>query len=260
VPGIEIMTVTTTMAGRARTLLLCTLVLGAAGRPAAAADLTVSAAASLTAVLPEIGRAFAKQHPGVTVRSNLAGTATLVQQIREGAPVDVFASADESSMKRVVDAGDVAGSPVIFARNLLEIVVQRGNPENVATLADLDRKGLVVALCGPEVPAGRYAREILARAGLPVPAASRELDVKAVVARIALGEADAGIVYATDVAAAGGRVSGVAIPAAQNVVARYPAAALKRARDGALAAAFVDFLRGAKARAILARSGFLPAP
>jgi molybdate transport system substrate-binding protein len=240
-------------------LLLVAAAAGVPARPVLAAQLTVSAAASLGTALPEIAQAFERAHPDVHVQTNLAGSSTLVQQIREGAPVDVFLSADEANMKKLVDAGDVAGTPVVFARNRLEIVVQQGNPQHIATLADLGRPGLKVSLCGPEVPAGRYAREILGKAGVPVPDSSQELDVKAVVNRVALGEADVGIVYTTDVRAAGERVGGVDIPEAQNVVARYPAAALKRAGDAALAAALVDFLRSADAQATLERLGFLPA-
>jgi len=238
-------------------LLLTVLPLATAVRDARAAELTVSAAASLSAALPKIAKAFESSHSGVTVHGNFAGSSTLVQQIREGAPVDVFASADESNMQKLVDAGEVAGTPVVFARNRLAILVQQGNPKKIATIADLARPGQTVSLCGPTVPAGRYAREIFAKAGVGVPESSQELDVKAVVSRVVLGEADAGIVYTTDVRAAGDRVSGVELPDALNVVALYPAAALKRAGDAALAQAFVGFLRGPEAQAILAQLGFL---
>jgi molybdate transport system substrate-binding protein len=238
-------------------LLSAALLLGTTAR-AAAAELTVSAAASLSGALSEIARAFEQAHPGVMVHTNFAGSPTLVQQIREGAPVDVFASADESNMQKLVDAGDVAGTPTVFARNRLAILVQQGNPKKITGIADLARPGLVVSLCGPTVPAGRYAREIFAKAGVKVPESSQELDVKAVVSRVVLGEADAGVGYTTDVRAAGERVAGIDIPDAQNVVAQYPAAALKRAKDPAQATELVGFLRAEAAQAILSRYGFLP--
>lgn len=225
---------------------------------AGAAELTVSAAASLTAAFTEIARAFGRAKPGSPVRTNFAGSSTLVQQIREGAPVDVFASADESNMQKLVDARDVAGEPVVFARNRLVILVARGNPEKIGTIADLARPGLVLSLCGPAVPAGKYAREIFARAGVGLPESSQELDVKAVVSRVALGEADAGIAYVTDARAAGDAVEAVAIPDAQNVVARYPIAVLSRTQQADLARDFVAFVRGDAGQAILARFGFLP--
>lgn len=234
------------------------LAFGLLATPARAAELTVSAAASLTAAFGEIGAAFAGAPGGLPVRSNFAGSSTLVQQIREGAPVDVFASADEANMQKLVDARAVAGSPEIFARNRLEILVARGNPKKIESLADLARSDVRASLCGPAVPAGRYAREAFAKAGVAVPETSQELDVKAVVSRVLLGEADAGVVYSTDVRAAGDDVEGIAIPDAQNVVARYPVAVLEEARQPEAARAFVTFLRGADVQAILARHGFLP--
>ncbi|HEY8516318.1 MAG TPA: molybdate ABC transporter substrate-binding protein [Candidatus Binatia bacterium] len=230
----------------------------ATAAPARARELTVSAAASLTAAFAEIGHAFEKSSPGMTVRTNFAGSSTLVRQILEGAPVDVFASADEANMQKLVDADAVEGRPETFARNRLTILVQRGNPKGIAGVADLARPDVVVALCAPEVPAGRYAREIFARAGVALPATSQELDVRAVVTRVALGEADAGIVYATDARAAGETVAEVAIPDAQNVIARYPVAVLRDAKHPDEGRAFVRFLLGEQAQGILARHGFLP--
>ncbi|MBY0274329.1 molybdate ABC transporter substrate-binding protein [Candidatus Binatia bacterium] len=245
---------------RSRAMLLCAALLQCTtfATPVAAAELTVSGAASLTAAFGEIATAFGNAHPGATVRTNFAGSSTLVQQIREGAPVDVFASADESNMQKLVDAHDVAGEPVIFARNRLAILVARGNPKKIAGIADLAQPGLIVSLCGPAVPAGKYAREIFAKAGVAVPESSQELDVKAVVSRVSLGEADAGVAYVTDARAADDRVDAVAIPDALNVVARYPIAVLARTRQPDLARDFVAFVRGGEGQAILARFGFLP--
>jgi molybdate transport system substrate-binding protein len=234
------------------------VIAGTDATPARAGELTVSAAASLTAAFGEIGAAFAKTASDVAVQNNFAGSATLVQQIREGAPVDVLASADEASMQRLVDANDVAGTPEIFATNRLAILVQKGNPKRIQGLADLTRPDVRISLCGPTVPAGRYAREAFAKAGLSVPESSQELDVKAVVSRVALGEADAGVVYVTDARAGGNAVEAVAIPDAQNVTARYPVAVLKQARAPATARDYVRFVRGAEGQAILARHGFSP--
>jgi molybdate transport system substrate-binding protein len=220
-------------------------------------ELTVSAAASLTAAFQTAASAFEKAHPGLEVKSNFAGSPTLVQQILEGAPVDVFASADEPNMQRVVDAKKVASTPRIFARNRLAILVQKGNPKKIATLADLAKPGLVVALCGPAVPAGRYAREAFAKAGVKPPETSQELDVKAVASRVVLGEADAGVVYVTDVRAAGDRAEGIDIPDPVNVVARYPIAVLEDTPHRPMADAFVAFVLGAEGRAILEKFGFL---
>jgi molybdate transport system substrate-binding protein len=226
-------------------------------RAAGEQQLTVSGAASLTAVFGAIAPAFTKAHANANVQTNFAGSSTLVQQIREGAPVDVFASADESNMQKLVDAGDVAGAPAIFATNRLAILVAKGNPKEITGIADLAKPGLIVSLCGPAVPAGKYAREIFAKAGVAVPESSQELDVKAVVTRVALGEADAGIVYVTDVLAAGDKVAAVEIPDALNVVARYPVAVLKRAQKPDLARTFVEFLTGSEGQSILKRFGFL---
>jgi molybdate transport system substrate-binding protein len=202
--------------------------------------------------------AFEKAHPGVAVELNFAGSQTLVQQIQEGAPADVFASADETNMQKLVASGEIAGTPQLFAHNALQIVVAAGNPKHIGGLADLAKPGLTITLCGPTVPCGRYAGEAFGKAVLAVPAASQELDVKAVVTKVALGEADAGIVYVTDVRAAGSTVEGVDIPAASNVVARYPIAPLKSAPNPATAAAFVAFVLSPEGQKGLATFGFLP--
>jgi len=237
-----------------------TVTLAAAAVPAPAAELSVSAAASLTEAFRALARSFEERSPGTGVRLNLAGSPTLVAQVREGAPVDVVALADEVTLRPLVEAGAVE-TPRIFARNRLVIVVPDGNPRGIHGLADLARPGLVVALAAPAVPAGRYARQAFAAAGVTPPAASEELDVKAVVMRVALGEADAGVAYATDVraaSAAGAAVQGIALREAHDVVARYPIAVVARASHPRDAAAFVAFVRGDEGRRILAEHGFLP--
>jgi len=226
------------------------LVLSACGTSAAATSpspgpsgsITVLAAASLTAAFTKIGADFQRTHPAATVHFSFAGSATLVAQVQQGAPGDVFASADQPNMQKLVDASLVQGSPTTFARNRLEIVVARGNPHHIAGLADLARPGQVVILCAPEVPCGRYANQVLQKAGVRVSPASLETDVKAVTSKVTLGEADAGIVYVTDVKAAGSSVEGVEIPDAFNVVARYPIAVLKATQEAALARAFVAYI------------------
>jgi molybdate transport system substrate-binding protein len=250
------------MRGRARhrsarvaLLAVAALLLGRADpAPAAGETLRVLAAASLSGAFRDLAAEFGRRHPGTEVLLGFAGSHTLAHQILEGAPADVFASADEATMADLRAAGAVSGEPRVFARNRLAIAVEAGNPRRITSLADLLRPGLVVALAGPAVPAGRYARQALARAGLAVPAASEEVDVKAVVQKIALGEADGGIVYATD--GIGARVEIVEIPAGQNVVARLSIALLAEAANRALGEAFVAYAVGPLGQAVLARHGF----
>jgi molybdate transport system substrate-binding protein len=209
----------------------------------------------LTAAYTAIANDFQKSHPGSMVKLSFGGSSTLVAQIQQGAIGDVFASADQPNMQKLVDAGLVAGSPSIVAHNRLAIVVASGNPKHITGLSDLARSGLVVVLCAPVVPCGRYAIQALQKGGVTVRPASQETDVKAVVSKVALGEADAGIVYVTDVKAAGASVQGVEIPLGQNVVADYPVAILKDSQNPPLAKAFVSYLLGA-GQATLARYGF----
>ncbi|HVM95949.1 MAG TPA: molybdate ABC transporter substrate-binding protein [Candidatus Acidoferrales bacterium] len=244
------------------TLLVCTTFLSAAqAQPKASTapqTVTVFAAASLTAAFQAMGTAFESDHAGTKVQFNFGGSSTLVQQIQQGAPVDVFASADEANMQKLVDSAALAGTAQPFARNLLQIAVASGNPKHIAGLADLTKPGPTIALCGPTVPCGRYAAEAFRKAGLTPPAASQELDVKAVLSKVALGEADAGIVYVTDVRAAAGKVDGIDIPESSNVVARYPIAIVKGSQNQEAAAAFVEFVLSPRGQQLLAGFGFLP--
>ncbi len=220
--------------------------------------LNVFAASSLAAVFTEIGRAFEKANPSVHLRLNTAGSSTLVTQLLNGANADVLATADSVNMDRVRDAKLLTGSASLFAYNTLMIVVPRGNPLRVRVLADLARPEIVVALGAPGVPAGDYARDILRRAGVDVTPKTLEANVKAIVNKAALKEIDAGIVYVTDVDLDEYRVDGVAIPERQNVVAAYPVAALRASDHLESARAFVTFLQGSAAQAILAKYKFLP--
>ncbi len=226
-----------------------------AGSPALSGTMTVFAASSLNAGYSAIGKEFQKSHPGTIVTFTFGGSSMLVSQIQQGAIGDVFASADQPNMQKLIDAGLTAESPIVFARNNLEIVVGKGNPKHITSLSDLGRSGLVVVLCAPAVPCGRYAAQALQKAGVSVKPASQEADVKAVLSKVALGEADAGIVYITDVKAAGTAVEGVAIPAAVNVVAEYPIVILKDSQNRALARAFISYVL-TDGRRILARYGF----
>lgn len=226
--------------------------------PLKSETMTVLAAASLTAAFQAMADAFEKSHPTVKLQLSFAGTQTLVQQIQQGAPADVFAAADEASMQKLVESGEVTGAAQVFARNKLQIVVPAGNPKHIVALADLGKPGLTIALCGPTVPCGRYATAAFGNAGVPVPAASQELDVKAVASKVAMGEADAGIVYLTDVRAAGNTVEGVDIAAPANVIAHYPIALLKSALHPAAGAEFVAFVLSADGQRILGTLGFLP--
>jgi molybdate transport system substrate-binding protein len=160
-------------------------------------------------------------------------------------------------MQKLVNAGLTSGSPSIFARNKLQIVVPAGNPKHVSGLADLGRSGLIVVLCAPAVPCGRYAAQALQKANVMVHPASEESDVKAVLTKVALGEADAGIVYVTDVKAAGSQIQGIDIPDALNVIADYPIVVLKDSQNIALARTFIGYLH-ANGQKTLARYGFLP--
>lgn len=221
--------------------LLAVLLLIAAGCAPSDAGITVLAAASLTEAFEGLG--------GATF--SFAGSQQLVAQVEAGAPVDVVATADAEAMDRLVRAGLVA-RPRDFARNRLAIAVEPGNPERITGLADLARAGLKVVLADPAVPAGRYTRQVLARAGVDVRPVSLELDVKTLARTVAAGEADAGVVYTTDVAA-GARVE---IPDAANVVATYPVAVVAASAKPTRAEAFVDRLLGPEGRAALAGRGF----
>jgi len=220
---------------------------------------SVFAAASLTAAFNALGASFRSTNPGATLTFNFAGTPTLVTQIEQGAPADVFASADTTNMDKLKGDGFTAGDPKVFARNKLEIVVAPGNPKGINSLADLAKPGVIYISEGPTVPAGKYSLQALRMAGVKVTPKSLETDVKSVVTKIELGEADAGIVYATDVTAAGSKVQGVAIPDADNVIATYPIVAVKASKNMAVANAFITYVRSTEGQTKLQSFGFLSA-
>ncbi|MGI8983859.1 MAG: molybdate ABC transporter substrate-binding protein [Acidimicrobiales bacterium] len=217
---------------------------GGGGAATAGPRITVLAAASLTEAFEDLGR-------GQAVGYSFAGSQAVVAQVEAGAPVDVVATADGDAMARLERAG-LVDRPRQFAHNRLAIAVAPGNPLRILALADLARGGLKVVLADPSVPAGRYAGQALDRAGVEVRPVSLELDVKAVARKVAAGEADAGIVYTTDV----GRAGAVAIPDAANVVASYPVAVVRPTAHRGAAEAFVDRLLGLPGRATLAAHGF----
>lgn len=217
--------------------------------------ITVLAAASLTNAFAEIADAFEAEHDGVEVHLSFDGSAKLATAIIEGAPADLFASADDANMAKVAGEDLLAGEPSTFATNELQIVVPASNPLGIDALDDLTGPDIVLSLCGEAVPCGRYAAQAFAAAGLGVPPAGDQDNVKGVLTQVQLGEADAGIVYVTDVLAADG-VDGVDLAEAQRVEAAYPAAVLTEAPNPEVAAAFLAFLTGEPAQEILADYGF----
>lgn len=219
--------------------------------------ITVLAAASLKESFSELGRIFEQQHPGTTVQFSFGGSSALAAQVGQGAPADVFAAASPATMRIAEQAGAV-GRPVTFARNQMQVVVPAGNPGRVTRLDDLARPGLEVALCDVQVPCGAASQQVLQADQLSVSPSSWEPDVKAVLTRVVLGEADAGIVYVTDVRSAGDAVRGIEIPDGRNARTRYPIATLRSSRQPATAQAFVDLVLSEQGQKVLAADGFLP--
>ena len=226
------------------------------GSSGSANEIKVFAAASLTAAFTELGRRYTAAQ-GTKVTFNFAGSQALATQIQQGAPADVFASADTTNMDKV---RDLVGTPQSFASNLLQIVVEKGNPKGVKGLDDLANPDLKVVLAAPDVPAGKYAQQALEKARVTVRPVSQEDNVKAVVTKVSLGEADAGIVYVTDVTAGGDKVQGVDIPKDQNVTATYPIASVKAGKAQDKAQAFMGLVLSAQGQQVLKQYGFLPPP
>jgi molybdate transport system substrate-binding protein len=218
--------------------------------------LIVLAAASLTEVFQSLEQPYTVLHPSISPKFSFESSSTLVAQVQQGVPADVIATADEETMGQLESAGLLEEPPRIFALNELAIIVEAGNPQDVQELADLADPSLKVVLAAEEVPAGAYARQSLDAAGVEVQPVSLEEDVKAVVAKVSLGEADAGIAYVTDVKAAGSAVSSVPIPQEHNVVARYPIAVLKDAPNGNHAEDFVDLVLSEDGGEALTEAGF----
>lgn len=236
-------------------LLLAAGCQGATEKRAAGARLMVSAAASLTDAFAEIERAFETAHPRVDAVLNLGASSTLREQILGGAPVDVFAAADARTMDAVVAAGLIADTPRSFALNRLAIAVPKGNPADLVGLEDFRRTELLIGLCAIEVPCGSLARRVLSSAGVDASPDSSEPNVRALLAKLEIGELDAGLVYESDTAASD-LVERLPIPEARNAVVDYPIAIVAGSANRHHAAAFVDFVLAEKGRAILERHGF----
>lgn len=219
-------------------------------------EVLVSAAASLRDAFGEIGAAFEEANTGVEVVLNLAGSSSLREQILQGAPADVFASANTSNMEQVVEAGEVSGPSRVLASNMLQIAVPSGNPGGVTGLGDFARSDLLIGLCAEGVPCGVFAREALAKAGVTPAIDTSEPDVRALLTKIELGELDAGITYVTDVISTGGSVDGIEIAESQNVTAVYPIAVLAGAANPNAAQAFVTFVLSDEGQTILGDYGF----
>jgi molybdate transport system substrate-binding protein len=220
-------------------------------------EIKVFAAASLTAAFGKIAQNFTAANPNTKVTFNFAGSQALATQIQQSAPADVFASADITNMGKV---SSLVNTPRNFASNLLQIVVAKGNPKGIKTLSDLSNPDLKVVLAAPAVPAGKYAAQALSAQHVSVRPVSEEDNVKAVLTKVSLGEADAGIVYVTDVTAGGDKVEGVDIPTSQNVPATYPIATVKASTHQSQAQAFMDMVTSDQGQQVLKSFGFLPPP
>ena len=216
-----------------------------------------SVAASLRESFTEIGKAFRAAHPKARVRFNFGSSSVLVSQVLSGAPADVVALADLATMDKLVSAGIVSSAPRVFARNSMAIAVKKGNPLKVVGLSDLARVG-VVSMCVQTAPCGSYAKSVLARAGVSIPESTitRGVDASATLAQVVTGDAQAAIVYVTDVRSAGKSVDGIAIPRSVNVTAMYPIATVKGSRQQQTARAFVDFVSSDAGQSILKKFGF----
>ncbi|MFF1305829.1 molybdate ABC transporter substrate-binding protein [Streptomyces sp. NPDC058307] len=218
---------------------------------------TVFAAASLKESFTALGKEFEKAHPGTKVTFSFGGSDSLAASITGGAPADVFASASPKTMKIVTDGGDASGTPATFVRNQLEIATLPGNPDKVASLKDLTNKDLKVVLCDKEVPCGAAAQKALDASRLKLTPVSYEQDVKAALTKVELKEADAAVVYRTDVRAAGDKVEGVEFPESADAVNAYPITLLKGARNTDTAKAFIALVRSAEGQKVLTGAGFL---
>lgn len=241
--------------------LAAVVLLGIAACSAPEADepagrtLTIAAAASLTDVFERLGGQFREEHPGIELSIGYGSSSGAARGIVEGAPVDVFASADEEQMQVVTDAG-LAPDPVVFTANVLAIAVPKGNPAAVTGLADFAREDLDLAVCAPEVPCGAAAERLFELAGVTAVPDTYEEDARAALNKVELGEVDAALVYATDVRTRPQVVEGIGIPEAGQVVNRYPIAVLRDARDAEAAQTFVDLVLSEDGRRALADHGF----
>lgn len=221
-------------------------------------DTVVFAAASLKPTFTELAKKFEAVHPGVNVVLSFGGSDTLAAQIKQGAPVDVFAAANGSTMQTVVSSAD-ATSPVNFVKNALEIAVAPGNPKNITTLSDVAKPGVKLALCAQTVPCGSAAQKAFTAAGVDAKPVTYEQDVTSVLTKVELGEADAGLVYRTDVKAAGGKVVGVDFAEAEKAVNTYPIAQVSTGKNPNAGREFIAFVLSPAGQSVLRAAGFEPA-
>ncbi|MGW2897001.1 molybdate ABC transporter substrate-binding protein [Streptomyces sp. NPDC001212] len=229
----------------------------ASAAPKLSGTVTVFAAASLKESFTTLGKQFEQQHPGTKVTFNFGGSDSLAASITSGAPADVFAAASAKTMAIVTDKKDAAGTPVTFVRNQLEIATAPGNPDKISSLKDLTRSGLKVVLCDKTVPCGAAAQKVLDASRLKLTPVSYEQDVKSALTKVELKEADAALVYKTDVKAAAGRVQGVEFPESAEAVNDYPITLLKNAPNATAAKAFVELVTSAEGQEVLTGAGFL---
>ena len=222
-------------------------------------SLRIAATSSLTEVFNDIGEQFMLANPDITIAFNFASSSDLALQISQGLPADVFASADVKNMAKVTDADLLHGQPIAFATNSLEIVVEKGNPLNIDSLAQIATPGLLFVTCPIEVPIGGYTAEVLRNAGVTVTPASLEENVKGILTKVSLGEADAGIVYRTDILAAGNLVTGVPIADNVNVTTKYLIGALRDSQNQDASQRFIIFLSSEQGQKIFSQFGFGPA-
>ncbi|MEV0946958.1 molybdate ABC transporter substrate-binding protein [Rhodococcus sp. NPDC049939] len=230
---------------------------GSAESSSGPGDITVFAAASLEETFTELARIYESENPGSRVALSFAGSSDLATQLDQGAPADVFASADTENMTKVVDADLVEGNPVDFAANTLTIVTEPGNPLGIASLADLNRDGTLVVTCAPQVPCGSATQKVETDSGIDLNPVSEESSVTDVLGKVTSGQADAGLVYVSDAVRAGDRVSAVAFPEAAEAVNTYPIAALSASKQPQMAQGFIDLVTGPEGRAVLMQAGFV---
>ncbi|QKZ24267.1 molybdate ABC transporter substrate-binding protein [Streptomyces chartreusis] len=220
-------------------------------------EVTVFAAASLKESFTTLGKEFEKEHPGTKVTFSFGGSDALAASITGGAPADVFASASPKTMKIVTDAGDAAGTPATFVRNQLEIATLPGNPDKIASLKDLTESDLKVVLCDKTVPCGAAAEKAIEAGKLKLTPVSYEEDVKSALNKVVLKEADAAVVYKTDVKAAGDKVEGVEFPESADAINDYPITVLKESQNSDAAKAFIALVQSADGQKVLSEAGFL---
>ena len=242
----------------AAAVVVACLVTACGGAPAASGgeSLTVFAAASLKATFTELGHEFEAAQPGAKVGFSFGGSSDLVSQLQNGAPADIFASADEANMTKATNAGLTVGSPQIFATNVLEIAVPKGNPTGIHSFQDLTKAGTRLVVCAKQVPCGSATQKAAQAAGVTLKPVSEEQSVTDVLGKVISGDADAGLVYVTDVRGAGGKVEGVEFPESSAAVNRYPIAGLKQSKASTLAQEFIDFVRSEQGRKVLGDAGF----